>query len=66
LGEFVSTVNNGSLQTKAGKAMVPSTHPIIDHLIAHHQAVTAHLHLVIHHVLANLPHVFSHTTTVPH
>lgn len=43
--------------------MTTTAHPIIDHLIAHHQAVTAHIHLVVHHVLANVHHVFSHTTT---
>jgi hypothetical protein len=46
-----------------GNEMAGSTHPILDHLIAHHQAVTAHIHLVVQHVLANLHHVFSHTTT---
>jgi hypothetical protein len=34
-----------------------SSHPIIDHIIAHHQAVVAHVHLVVQHVLSLLHHI---------
>jgi hypothetical protein len=37
-----------------------SSHPILDHLIAHHQAVVAHIHVVVQHALATLHQLLSH------
>jgi hypothetical protein len=54
LGEItadgVPTVN------RKGNAMPTHFHQLLEHIIAHHQAVVAHIHMVIQHILANLHH----------
>jgi hypothetical protein len=41
---------------RKGNAMPTHFHQLLEHIIAHHQAVVAHIHMVIQHLLGNLHH----------